>query len=91
MSTAIQFRYSIKEIKDILFSNTAIYDKAPAFTTFIEEICRNEQRSLLDVLQKGSDDSKRDRSNTINYQAHEFKNKISERKISINLPKNNRI
>jgi len=88
MSNQIKFRYSIREMKDIIMLNYNYFEQKPNFVNEIEEICSNVQRKKINIL--GELDSKRDRSNTINYQAYEFKNKFNESKKSFNIPKNNR-
>lgn len=87
ISEEIKFRYSMKDMNDIYLSTNL--DSKPQFTSYIEEICSNNKRKIINVLLE-ENDNKRDRSNTINYQAYEFKSKFSEPKKSINLPKNNR-
>ena len=77
------------EMKDIIMLNYNYFEQKPNFVNEIEEICSKVQRKKINVL--GELDSKRDRSNTINYQAYEFKNKFNESKKSFNIPKNNRI
>jgi hypothetical protein len=53
----------------------------------VDELCSEVRRSKVSIFAEL--DSKRDRANTINYEAYEFKNKFSEGKRLINLPKNN--
>jgi hypothetical protein len=89
MSNQIKFRYSIRDMKDILMLNLNYFVVNPNFVNEIEEVCSKVQRKKINIL--GELDSKRDRSNTINYQAYEFKNKFNESKKSFNIPKNNRI
>lgn len=88
MSNQIKYRYSIREMFEIYSSSMSLFKEKPLFGSDIGELISSTKRvkiSLFDEL-----DSKRDRANTINYQAYEFKNKFGqEGKRSINLPKNN--
>lgn len=76
-------------MRDILTVSLNYFEAIPKFLNEIEEICSKVKRTKITTI--GELDSKRDRSNTINYQAYEFKNKLNEAKKSFNIPKNNRI
>ena len=88
MSLQIKYRYSLKEMSEILQVNMKNLQEKPKFITEIPEICSSLKKKNINLLVDF--ESRRDRSNTINFQAYEFKNKLSEGKKSINLPKNNR-
>ena len=89
MSDAIKFRYSIKEMCEIFEFSLINFHQKPEFALQIDEICSKDQRNIINIFEEHFQ-SKRDRANTINYQAHEFKKIHNENKKSINLPKNNR-
>ena len=89
LSNEIKFRYSINEINEIFEFSLKNFVGKPKFLINIDEICSITKRKIINIFEENNQ-SKRDRANTINYQAHEFKKVLNESKKSINLPKNNR-
>jgi len=84
-SDKIKHRYSIKEMNDLFAGFVKSQNVPPKFTNNIEEICMLEMRKTIPTFEALINDSKRDRSKTMNYQPYEF---YSDKK-NIPLPKNN--